>query len=292
MKRLRYLIEYLAFLALFHLVRLLPHRLARGCGAGLGRLMPLVQPKRRKVAEKNLRLAFPDLSEAERKRLLAASFRHLGVMGIEVLCLDRFFNRAELERRVEVIGREHLDVAYALGRGVFYFSGHLGLWELGNIVLTTYGYPVDYVFKRIKNPYIDRRLRELRETQGSRGIDKSKAARKIVRALGEGHGVGILMDQRVGAREAVVIDFFGQPANTTPIIAQIAMKQQTPVVPVFVECLPNDRYLMRFDAPLFLSGEISPQSIAANTARLNACIEEAIRRAPEQWFWVHDRWKP
>lgn len=284
--------EYLLFLAIYYPARALPRAVALGLGSLLGDLARLVLASRRRLTARNLRLSFPEMSEAELQLTVRDCFRHLGIMGMEVLRVDSYRDAAVQQRYLDISGFEHLREAYALGRGVFLLTGHLGFWELGNTLLPALGFPVDYVYKEMKNPYLEKRFRQLREAGGSQAIEKKRAARKILRALAENRGVGILIDQRAGRKESIPVDFFGRPANTSPIIAEIAMRQGIPVVPMFSRRTADNRYDIYAEPMILLENDPSPEAVAKNTALLTGRIEAAVRRAPAQWFWVHDRWKP
>lgn len=291
-RTLRNYLEYGLFLLIFHLVRRLPRALALALGTRLGTLARLLLGRRRRRAAENLRLAFPEASADQIAAWVREHFRHLGIIGIESLRIDDYTD-PELQRRsLEIHGLEHLQNAFADGRGAFLMTGHLGFWELGTMLMPTLGFPVDFVYKRMKNPLVERRLVALREAAGGECIEKHRAARKILRSLAANRGIGILIDQRIGARGAIVVDFFGRPANTTPVVTEMAMRQKIPVVPVFSWRLADGRYRIVFEAPLRFANDPDPQAVVRNTALLTKRVEDAVRQAPAQWFWVHDRWKP
>lgn len=290
-RTLRNHLEYLLFLLVFHPARWLPRRLALACGAALGHLARLLLVGRRRCAERNLRLAFPEADDDQIRRWLKGHFRHLGRIGIESLRLDEYTDPVLQQSTLDIAGFEHLDAAYAEGKGVFLMTAHLGFWELGCVLLPSLGFPVDFVYKQMKNPLVEGRLVALREAAGGQCIEKRRAARKILRSLAANRGVAILLDQRVGQREAVTVDFFGRPANTTPVITEMAMRQGIPIVPIFGWRTAAGRYRIVAEAPLHLANDPAPDAVVRNTALLTARVETAIRQAPEQWFWVHDRWK-
>lgn len=291
-RSLRNRLEYLLFLLVYHPARRLPRRCALACGAALGDLARLLLGKRRRRAAENLRRAFPEADAGQIRRWLRGHFRHLGTIGIESLRLDEYAEPGLQAATLDIHGFEHVRAAYAEGKGVFLMTAHLGFWELGCVLLPALGFPVDFVYKQMKNPLVEAKLVALREATGGQCIEKRRAARKILRSLAEGRGVAILLDQRVGQREAVTVDFFGRPANTTPVITEMAMRLGVPIVPVFGWRLPDGRYRIAAEAPLHLANDSDPQAVVRNTALLTARVEAAIRQAPEQWFWVHDRWKP
>jgi KDO2-lipid IV(A) lauroyltransferase len=218
-------------------------------------------------------------------------FFHLGAGFVEMLRLDLMKAAADLERDFVVNGEEHLCKALAEGRGCILLTGHLGFWEAGNFLFSARGYPIGVVAKPMRNPLIDRYFQRMREKAGGYIINSRKGARRILKALQQNHLVGILMDQHVSRRQGVAVPFFGQPASTTPIIAEIAMKYRVPVIPAFCLWQPDNRYRFEISPMILLEGELSRENIVANTALLTRFIEDAVRRYPDQWFWVHRRWR-
>ena len=292
-KTLRYQGEYLLFLLLSTFIRVLPLPLALLLGRSLGTLIYFVQPRRRRKALVNLRLAFPEKSEEECRGLLRENFRQLGLTGIEMLRLDLYRHPQTVKNSFVVNGIEEVQQALALKKGCFLLTGHIGFWEAGCILMPLHGIPTDLIYKQMKNPYVKKRILALREATGTRAIEKRHAARKILRSLGDNRAVAVLIDQRVSRREGVVVNFFNRPVNATPIIAMMAIKQGTPIVPAFSRRLPEHRYEISF-APMITfpqEDNPSPETVIAATQLLTDQIEAAVRRSPEQWFWVHDRWR-
>lgn len=287
----KYLFEYALFLMLAFIARTLPRITALRLGERLGDLSRLIQKKRVATAAENLRWAYPEKTSAEIDQDVREVFRHLGVSGIEMLRLDLFRGRADLDAYFTFSGLEHLEQAYALNKGAFILTGHIGFWEVGTFFLPVLGYPTDFVAKRMKNPYVDRYFEKLREASGGRCLESKKGARRIFRALTQKRVVALLLDQHISRSEAVQVDFFGRPAWTTPIITQIAMKQGVPIVPAFAYRTEDFRYHVVFEPIIQLADEPGQEAIRRNTARLTACIETAVRREPTQWFWVHRRWR-
>jgi KDO2-lipid IV(A) lauroyltransferase len=292
-KTLQYRSEYLLFLLLSTLVRALPLRLALHLGSALGTLIYFAQPQRRSKARENLRRAFPEKSEGECRRLLRENFRQLGIGGVEMLRLDLYREPQTLKETFSLSGIEHVHAALAGGQGCFLLTGHVGFWEAGSILMPLHGIPTDAIYKHMKNPLVEKRIMALREVAGTRWIDKNRAARKILRSLHENRAVAVLIDQRVARRDGVIVNFFQRPVIATPIIALMAIKQGTPIIPTFSWRLPDHRYEIDFASPITFPQEEnpSPETVRAATQLLTEKIEEAVRRAPEQWFWVHDRWR-
>ncbi|MEJ2201842.1 MAG: lysophospholipid acyltransferase family protein [Desulfuromonadaceae bacterium] len=243
------------------------------------------------LATDNLRQAYPEKSAAELDREVKAVFQHLGLGGVEMLRLDLLRGQADLERYFIISGKEHLERAFAMNRGVFLLTGHIGFWEAGTFLFPTLGFPTDFVTKTIRNPYVDRYFRKLREASGGHCLDSKKGARRILRSLQQNRGIGVLLDQHITRKEAVKVEFFGRPVWNTPIIAQIAMKQNIPVLPAYCYRTDDFRYRIIIEPIIELADEPDEEAVVRNTARLTASIEQAVRRQPDQWFWVHRRWR-
>ncbi|NLC70000.1 MAG: lysophospholipid acyltransferase family protein [Desulfuromonadaceae bacterium] len=288
---LKHRIGYTFFLMAAFVSRILPRDAALALGAHLGGLGQLILRKRAAIAAENLRQAFPEKSPEEIKDTLRAVFRHLGISGMEILRVDLLKGKSDLNRYFSISGLEHLQEAFAMKRGVIILGGHIGFWEGGAFFLPALGFPVDCVAKRIRNPFIDRFFEKMRTTNGTHVLDSKKGARRILRALSQNRGIGILLDQHITRREAVPDTFFGRPVWTTPVITQIAMKQGVPIVPINVYRTKDYRYQVIIDPVILLERSDDPEAVIRNTSLLTANIENAVRRDITQWFWVHRRWR-
>jgi KDO2-lipid IV(A) lauroyltransferase len=289
---LRNHLEYLPFITFATLVRILPRPQAIRLGRALGGLGRFLQPRRVRIARDNLRQALPAMSGAERQEILKKTFVHLGVSLVDMLRLDKFSGQADLDRYFIFEGLEHLHEALGLGRGCILLSGHVGFWEAGAFFLPLLGMDAGFVAKPIRNPLVNAYFNRMRTAFGCYLISSRKGARRIIKALQSNHLVGILMDQHTRPREAVKVPFFGRPAYTTPIVAQIAMKLQTPVVPSFAYRTDDGRYRVRFEPMILLAPrDLSEAEVLRNTALLTGSIEQGVRREISQWFWVHRRWR-
>lgn len=289
---LRNRLEYIFFVTFASLVRLLPRSLAIRAGRVLGGLGRCLQPRRVRVARQNLQQAFPEMNEVERDAVIGKMFQHLGVSFVEMVRLDLFSSSRDLDRYFSFEGVEHLHEALKLGRGGIMLSGHVGFWEAGAFFLPQLGLQAAFVAKPMRNPLVDTYINRMRESFGCYQISSRKGARRILKALHSNHLVGILMDQHTRPQEAVEVPFFGRNAYTTPIIAQIAMKHGTPVIPSFVYRTEDGRYLARFEPMIVLeAGDMSAADIQQNTLYLTERIEQGVRREISQWFWIHRRWR-
>ncbi len=283
-------IEFLVFLPLIKTLRLLPRMAALRLGEFLGCMALYLFPSRRRLAMDNMRASFPELAETDINNLCNRTFRHLGISVAEMSRID-MFKEEDLNKFFTFEGLENLEKARDMGRGVLLATAHVGFWEVGTFFLPKLGFPSAFVAKKTKNPYINDYVVKMREHAGGQVIDAKKGARQIVKTLMDGNCVGVLIDHHMHPAEAVQVPFFGRPAWTTPIITQMAMKRDIPVVPIFIYRTPDYKYRAELSAPIFLEGELNDANIVANTTLLTGIIEEAIRKEPSQWFWVHKRWK-
>lgn len=284
-------LEYIPFILFAKLVRTLPRRVALALGRQLGSLGSLIQPRRVSIARDNLFRALPELSDDEREAILKKMFSHLGAGFVEMLRLDLSKKAADIGRDFEIEGEEHVREALAEGRGCILLTGHIGFWEAGNFIFSKLGYPIGVVAKPMRNPLTDSYFLRMREAAGGYIINSRKGARRILKALQQNHLVGILMDQNAGMQHGVEVPFFGRNAWTTPIIAELTTKYRIPIVPAYCWWLPDNRYRLEVLPMIHLEGDLSQQNIIDNTALLTKVIEDAVRREPAQWFWVHRRWR-
>lgn len=288
----RHRLEYAAVAVAFGLLRLLPRSWARALGAGLARLLYAWQRRWRRVAEFNLRLAFPEKSAAERDAILRAAFRQWGWLLAEFARFPRH-NAHSIEEVIAYDGLENYLEASRRGKGVLYLTAHVGAWELSSFSHSLHGHPLSYVNRPLDNPLLDALVNRYRALGGNRSIDRRNAARAVFEVLRRGGDVGILMDQNTILEDGCLfVDFFGTPAATTAGLARIALRTDAAVVPVFVLWdAEARRYRLRFDPAVRLSrtGDADRDAVE-NTARFTRIIEDCIRRYPDQWLWIHRRW--
>lgn len=259
-------------------------------GGRLGRLAWHVLPGRRRVALENVRRAFPEASAAEARSLVRRNFEHLGRVAAEFVAIPAL-TREYFRSAGRLENPEVLEAARGRGKGVLILGAHLGNWEYSVLVAAAWGYPVAGIAKRLSNPLLDRHVTELRTHFGGRIIGHRRAVGPVLKALRQGELVGFLLDQRASGREGVRSTFFGHPVSTNQGLALLALKSGAPVV--FGECLrTGDDHVVRF-GPVIEPPEESDRERAVReyTRRFDATIEAAVRRCPEQWFWVHKRWQ-
>jgi KDO2-lipid IV(A) lauroyltransferase len=269
----------------------LPEGAAGGLGRTLGRAFRRLSRRRRELVSRNLEAAFPVMDPKQRDRLAVAVFEHFGALTAELLRMVGEPLDSVLSR-VEIVGAEHARAAAESGRGVFFLTAHLGNWELGALVTATVIGPVTVIARPLDNPLLEERLQRFRRRTGNVVQPKVDAARPILRVLRSGGVIGILADQHARPPDAVVVPFFGRPASTTSSVARLADRTEALVLPVFAVRVSGPRYRLIFEPPLDVRllrpGERTPEAI---TARVNQILEERIRAHPEQWLWMHDRWR-
>jgi KDO2-lipid IV(A) lauroyltransferase len=288
---MRYRFEYMLLIMVAAVVRRLPRNAALALGRILGAQGRQLQPERARIADDNLRHAFPEMCPQERNMIVKRVFCDMGVGFVEMLRLDMFAGLQDLTKYFTIEGEEHLREALAMGKGGILLTGHVGFWEAGNFVFPTLGFQIGSVAKPMKNPLVDAYFRGMRESYGAYVIDSRKGARKIFKALQSNNLVGVLMDQHTVRSRAVRVPFFGRPAYTTPVIAEIAMKYQVPVIPVFGYRNDDNTYHVKISPLLILNRDLSDEGVVSATTLLTKTIEQGIMCDVAQWFWIHRRWK-
>jgi KDO2-lipid IV(A) lauroyltransferase len=270
---------------------LMPRHLAVATGCGLARFAYLFGGRLRRTGERNLQLAFPEMSARERSRILRASFQNLGRLLGEFSRLSRTTPEA-LKQFITCEGLENLEAAQRRGQGVILFTGHLGAWELSSFALSAFGYPMSFLVRRMDNPKIEPLVERTRTRFGNRSIDKRAAARPMLRILREGGTLGLLVDLNTLPHEGVFVDFFGIPASTTASLATLALRTGAAVLPVFVPWNKEERrFVLHIDPPLEIKETGDRQrDVHELTSQFTSVIEAYVRRYPEQWLWIHKRW--
>lgn len=259
---------------------------AQRIGRSVGRLTWWMGRRDRRRALEHLAIAFPELSHIERRGLARRSFLHLGTHLAETLHLVGRTCR-DLERLVEVEGWERVEALRAAGRPIVILTGHCGNWELLAALINCRGLAMEVVGRRLEEPGLQELLLTVRRRFGTETIERGEAgsARRLLGTVRAGGALGVLIDQDIRA-ESVFVPFFGRPAHTPVGPAKLALRLDAAVVPTFIERLPDGRHRAVFHPPLHLPGDPT-----AATAAMTLAIEEQIRRVPEQWVWMHRRWR-
>src|ERR1700694_1559766 len=245
-------IEYAASWVVVKGRGILPWPVARGLAASVARILYALMPKLREAAEVNLRIAFPEWSDAQRAAVIRGMVRNLGWMAAEFARFPKY-SKENIEQVVVLDGHENFLEGQRRGKGVLYLTGHIGAWELSSFAHALYGFPLHYMARRIDNQRIDALVNGYRCLSGNRPIFKNESARVMLKVLKEAGTVGILADQNTMPEEAVFVDFFGKPASTTTGIARLALHTGAAVVPGYAVWDKRSRkYRLRFEPPVEL----------------------------------------
>ena len=291
-KRMKEWVEFAAVWGILKGLGVLPRAMARSLAAGIAQILFALRSKLRKTAEVNLKIAFPEWSDAQRAETIRAMVRNLGWMGAEFARLPKY-SKENIEQVVVLDGHENFLEGQRRGKGVLYLTGHIGAWELSSFAHALYGYPLHYMARPVDNKKVDDLVNGYRCLSGNRPIFKNESARVMLRILKEAGTIGILADQNTMPDEAVFVDFFGKMASTTTGIARVALHTGAAVVPGYAVWDQNlGKYRLRFEPPIELiqSGD-TERDVFENTQKFTKVLEEIIRKYPEQWVWVHGRWK-
>jgi Kdo2-lipid IVA lauroyltransferase/acyltransferase len=289
---MRYRLEYLPVVLLVRLLGVLPRPLARGTGVFIGRVVYHMHPRLRRVGMRNLQLAFPGKSQKERRKILHGVYISLGRLLGEA-CLFPHYTPANAPEVAVYQGFENFEAAEKRGKGVLLLTGHFGGWEIGSFFHSLMGHSMQIVVRPLDNPYVDALVARYRGLHGNTMIGKQQFARGLIAAMRDNATVGILMDTNMTPPQGVFVDFFGVPACTASGLARVALHTGAAVVPAFTIWDPVLRkYRVEFDPALALVRTGNDEADAvANTALFTKTIEEYVRRYPDQWLWVHRRWK-
>lgn len=258
----------------------------------VGGLWKATDRRHYRIAMSNIRQAFGEvLDEKACRGICRKNFRHLARVALEIPSLGRL-SKDNLDQYVSFCGVDHLFQALRRDRGVLILASHFGNWELMAVAFSIRYRPVHLVVRPVDHPVLDRLISRVRCLGGNRLIPKKRAIRRIMKALSEGGIVGILLDQNVDWYEGVFVPFLGRLACTSKSLSVIAMRTGSPVVPAFNKRQADGRYRITFlpEIELSTSGEFLAD-VEENTARFNRCVEKYVLSDPEQWFWVHQRWK-
>lgn len=286
----RHRLEYAAVLAIRALARTLPRRAGLAAGGLLGALFHRLHGSRRELAAANLRAAFPERTEMERRTILRAAFAQIGRHVVDLLRFDAL-SLEQMLPLVEIEGEEHVRRAAARGRGVMYFAGHFGSWELQIMVHALRFQPIVMVARTLDNPLLERLVERIRTRVGTRVLARRGALRALLRELRRGGSVGMMIDQHIQDRSAVAVDFFGRPASTTSAVASLALRTGAAVIPVFALPLPGNRYRLIYEAPIQPPEADDSDAVRAYTQRCTDLLERYVRRDPHLWLWMHRRWR-
>jgi Kdo2-lipid IVA lauroyltransferase/acyltransferase len=285
-------IEYAAAWIGLKTLGLLPRPAARWVGAVFAAISYWIRRPLRRAALFNLKLAYPDWTEAKRKHAVRGMIRQIGWMAGEFSQFPKY-TPANIDRVVMIEGFENFDEARRRGKGVLFLTGHMSAWELAPFAQALYGNPLHFLVRPIANARVDQLINHYRCLSGNLPIEKNRAARAMLNVLRGGGTVGVLADQNTSLEEGVFVDFFGISASTTSGLARIALRTEAAVVPGFLLWDKMRRkYRLRFWPAVELARSSNEEAdVRENTARFTRVIEDYVRENPDQWLWVHKRWK-
>jgi Kdo2-lipid IVA lauroyltransferase/acyltransferase len=285
-------LEYSAAWAGLKLLGILPRSMARFFGLRFVKIVYALQPKLHRIALFNLQIAFPDWTVAQRENVIRSMVQQIGWMIGEFSQFPKY-TPANIDKIVVIDGAENFAAAQQRGRGVLFLTGHMSAWELAPFAQALCGHPLDFLVRPIRNHRVDALINRYRCLSGNRPIEKNRAARAVLKVLAEGGTVGILADHNASLDEGVFVDFFGVPASTTSGLARIALRTDAAVVPGFL-CWDErtGKYRLQFGprVELMRTGN-EDEEVRTNTQRFTRIIEDYIRAHPDQWVWIHKRWK-
>jgi len=277
-------------LSLAAALRPLPLRVRIATGHAIGRLGFSLAGRRRRLAIANVRLAL-GVQPAEARRIVARSFRHFGRVLVECMTLPTYAT-SKVADRFEVEGFDHFLRAHERGQGVIVFSAHFGNWELAAVRQAAANYPMDFIARPLDNPWLERTFTGWRERAGNRVLGKRGVLRRSLASLRSGRSLAILIDQNVRTPPRLFLPFLGRLASVTPTLGHLAVRVGPPVVPLVSYAEPRGRYRIVYGPALDVPRDGSlDERVSAVTREALAMIEGWVRGHPEQWLWLHDRWK-
>jgi len=286
------LIEYSLARMLLAIFGLMPRAIAYPSARALAWLGFHLAQRQRRAGLENLQMAMPSLPDDERRRIVRGCFQNLGRLLVEFSHFPEL-NKRNISQYVFHDGLEHYLEGLDRGRGVIFMTAHFGAWELSSFAHSLYGYPLKFIVRPIDNSRVENLISRYRIMGGNLPIHRRSAGRDILRALRQNEAVGILFDQNTTRDEGIFVDFFGIPAATTTAIASFALRTGAAVLPGFLiweETIRKHR--LRFDPPVELinTGDLA-HDVAENTKIFNRILEGYVRKYPDQWLWIHRRWK-
>ncbi|HLK47326.1 MAG TPA: lysophospholipid acyltransferase family protein [Bryobacteraceae bacterium] len=283
---IRNAIEFAVALAVLKSLEWAPRPLAERLARGYAHLLDLAVPRLRRVARRNLAIALPNLTAARHREIVDGVFHSIARL---LVAFAKFpsIRQDTLDRWIRCEGYEHVKTALAAGRGVLFATAHLGNWELSAYAHALLAAPMNVVARPLDNRWIDNLVERRRALSGNRVVLKKDFARVILKALAANETVGILIDQNAALDSGVFVDFFGIPASAGAGFAKLAAHSGAAVIPGFaLWSAAERRYVLRFYPPVAVTGDA-----ARDTQALQTQLETVIREYPDQWLWIHRRWK-
>lgn len=269
----------------------IPRSAALAVGRLMGRLVYRFDKRHRNTVMDNLKMAYQgQMTEARMRQIAQGVFENLGMTALEFFRLP-WLKERDIDRFVGCVGREHFDAALAKGKGVMVYTAHFGNWELMAAWFGLHGYSAEIIVRDLDSPLMNAFVTWARSRSGNAVVSKGRIMRMLIKRLSENGIAGILLDQNVAEVEGVFVDFFSVPACTNKGPAMLAASTGAAMLPAFIvrEGTRHTVFIGR-ETQMVNTGDRQADAVA-NTAACTKVIEEMVRRHPEQWFWVHRRWK-
>lgn len=286
----RHRMEYVAVASVMTVVGLVPHRLALATGNLLGLAFYALDAPHRRLAIRNLEHAFPGWPSAEVQRVAQRVFRHFGRLLIEVLRFTQL-PKDEMRAQLDFEGAERVRAALSHGKGVIFVSGHFGFWEIQGIGHALQLPPMAVVARPLDNPLLHGLLERARTRLGNSVIYRRGGLRRIMRTLQANSIVAIMIDQHIQSADAVTVSFFGRPVATTSAVAQLALRTGAAIIPVFAVPVAHNRYKLIYDEVVPPPALDCADPLKDLTQRCTDVLERYVREHPDQWLWMHRRWR-
>ena len=283
-------IEYWAVVAVRAVARRLPESVVSALGAAIGLAFYAVDWQHRRVALGNLEQCFPQKSASERRVIARGTFKHFGQVLLKLLTFSTL-TPEQMMACSEYEGDERVRLAYAKGKGILFFTGHFGFWELHALAHAVKLRPIGVLARALDNARLNDLLEQVRTKTGNSVIYRQGAVRRVMKTLAAGEGVALLIDQHMHSPDAIWVNFFRRPAATTSTLAALALRTGAAVIPVFAHPLPGGRYKFVYESPVEPPEEQGPEAIRDFTQRCTDVLEMHVRKRPELWLWMHRRWR-
>jgi len=283
-------IEYWAVVAARGVATRLPEPVVDAIGAAIGLAFYTLDWQHRRVALANLEQCFPNKPASERRAIARGTFKHFGRVLLRLLTFSAL-TPDEMMARADYEGDERVRLAYAKGKGILFFTGHFGFWELHALAHAVKLRPIGVLARALDNPRLNDLLERVRTKTGNSVIYRQGAVRRVLKTLAAGEGVALLIDQHMHSPDAIWVNFFRRPAATTSTLAALALRTGAAVIPVFAHPLPGGRYKFVYESPVEPPAPDSPDAIREFTQRCTDVLEMHVRKRPELWLWMHRRWR-
>jgi KDO2-lipid IV(A) lauroyltransferase len=283
-------IEYGAVVAVRGMARRLPDAAVSALGSAIGLAFYTLDRSHRRVALTNLEQCFPNRPASERRAIARGAFKHFGQVLLKLLTFSAL-TPEQMMARSEYEGDERVRLAYAKGKGILFFTGHFGFWELHALAHGVKLRPIGVLARALDNARLNDLLERVRTGTGNHVIYRHGAVRRVMKTLAAGEGVALLIDQHMHSPDAIWVNFFRRPAATTSTLAALALRTGAAVIPVFAHPLPGGRYKFVYESPVEPPAPDAPDAIVEFTQRCTDVLEMHVRKHPELWLWMHRRWR-